>query len=82
MATRNYYVEFKLSVSDVRLIRAENADDAARIADQMRFDYDYWNGVCEGMENDYDQWRSKYAEIDVLGEAPEDMEADNEEEQV
>lgn len=81
---RKFYVDFSLRISECRVIAAEDEDAAKEIADQMLYDRDkgeeYWNGIIESMDNDFENWRKKYCEIEVLEEASDDEDADNEEE--
>lgn len=77
-----YLVEYSIKVSTCRTITAESAEQAKEIADAMLYDPkkgdDYWQGITESMDNDFENFRRKYCEVEVLEEAPEDYEADNE----
>jgi hypothetical protein len=73
-----FYVDFVLPVSACRVIKADTKEEAEAIAKKMIDDGEYWEGVIDSIENDYDCWRSKYCMVEVIGDASDDMEADNE----
>ncbi len=81
MAKKKYYVDFSLEIATGRIIAAESEEKAVEIARDMLFEDDgFRESLFESMDNDWDQWRPKYIEVDTFGQAPDDAIADNEEE--
>lgn len=81
---KKHLVEFSIRISTCRTILASSEDDAETVAENMLYDRDngdyYWESICQSMDNDYENFRKKYCEIEVVDEAPEEYEADNWEE--
>lgn len=80
MAKNKYYVDFSITLMTGRVIAADSDEEALRIAEELRFDTDFYTGLVDSWENDYDAWRGKYCEVDVWCKAPDTEPADNEEE--
>ena len=84
MSKKKWYVDYQITISAGRVIAADTEEEAKEIAEQMLYDRDkgdgYWEDIVGSMEYDTENWRKKYCEIETYGEAPEELEADNEEE--
>ena len=80
MAKNKYWVDFSICLSTSRVIAADTEEEAQSIAEELRFDDGFFNNGVDSWENDYDQWRGKYCEVEVWGRASDAEPAANEEE--
>ena len=81
--TKKFYVDFSIRISTCRVIAAETAEQAKEIAEAALYDPekgdDYWESICSSMDNDFENFRKKYCKVEVIGDAGDDDDADNEE---
>lgn len=84
MAKKKWMVDFNINISTCRVIAADTKEEAEAMADRMLYDREtgdeYWEGIMASMESDYENWRRKNCSVVAFAEAPEEYEADNEEE--
>ena len=80
MAKNRYLVEFSIGLCTSRVIAADTEEEAQSIAEELRFDDDFFNDIIDSWENDYDQWRGKYCEVTTFERVSDDEPAANEEE--
>lgn len=74
-----YQVYYTVTLEASRVIAAESDEDAERIADELRFDPSFREGLAHDMESDYEGWRSKNIRFELDCRLDDDEPADNEE---
>ena len=81
MGKHKYQVYYTVTLETSRVIAAESEGDAKRIADELRYDPCFHEGLMHDMESDCEGWRSKNITFELDCQLDDDEPADNEGEQ-
>ncbi len=74
-----FVVTYETTLCTSRIIKANNEQDALRIANELKYDESFADDIIYSFENDYDAYKPKYFTVNVDGVAYDDEPADNEE---
>lgn len=71
-----YTISFSTTVTTTRVIEATSEDHALEIAGGLRFNEEFFGGIIDSWDHNYDAYRAKYCTVELEGEADDDEEAD------
>ena len=62
-----YTISFSTTLTTDRTIDADSKEEAIKIANELRFNENFFGGIVEDWNNDYEAYRAKYCTVEFEG---------------